>query len=461
MRAKPLLASTLALLLALGSRESTAQDAALQTVPDVSEVPGPRTAPTDAAPPTLGPVDPSQPLPPGHVPVPNNDPHGGETIHRARLPESYARESPELPPGVVLVRVVDAQGTPQPEVVLRVGGIREGEVVAAQEIRTGLDGTARIERMVHDGTMAYRISTEHHGARFAAPPFQLPLHHGYEVQIVRHKVTDSPRGVLLWEARAEVRFKDDRAVVVMRFKVVNLTAMSLGTEAARPMAFVPPEGLRFPLPASYTAFVAQPSMGDQRLTEENGAAVFRGSVPPTTSEPLDVVYQFQVKLEGGDVALSLPLPLPVVAAAVITEAPPGLTLSVDGMPAPELRESEGQRVLLTGIERRPNDPPLPVLNLRLGGIPAAAGPARLLASVGASVLVLGALYRAFARRQQAMARRPRAAVERERDQLLDEMRTLTKLHHEGEVGPQTYARRRRELATTLAMLLKELDEAPA
>lgn len=446
------LARALALSLALAARTAAAQDAA--------------APPADASTTAPGPVDPTQPLPPGHVPVDSadphgGDPHGGDNIHRARLPESYARESAELPPGVVVVRVVDARGTPQPEVMVRVGAMREGEVAGAQEVRTGLDGTARIERMATDGTMAYRLSTERNGARFGAPPFQLPLEHGYEVQLVRHEVTDQPRGVLLWEARAEVRFKDDRAVFVLRFKLVNLSAMALGDGAAQPVAFVPPAGIRFPLPSSYTAFVTQPSMGDQRLAEEGGAAVFRGSVPPTTTEPLEIVYQFQVKLEGGDVALSLPMPLPVVSATVITEAPPGLTLAVDGMPTPEARQSEGQRVLLTGLERRPNDPQLTSLNVRLGGIPAAAGPARLAATAGAGAIVLGALGYALSRRRQAAAKRPRAAVASDRDRLLAEMRELAALHREGEVGPQTFARRRRELATALALLLKELDEAAA
>lgn len=440
----------LALALALRASLAAAQDA------------GASDAPVEASAP--GPVDPSQPLPPGHVPVGDphgGDPHGGDSLQRARLPESFARESVELPPGVVVARVIDARGNPQPDVVIRVGAMREGEVAGAQEIRTGPDGVARIERMVTNGTMAYRFSTEHRGARFGAPPFQLPLEHGYEVQLVRHEVTDSPRGVLLWDARAELRFKDDRAVAVMRFRVVNLSAMSLGAQGAEPTTFVPPAGLRFPLPATFTAFVTQPSMSDQRLTEEGGAAVFRGSIPPTTAEPMEVVYQFQVKLDGGDVALHLPLPLPVVSSTVITEAPPGLTLAVDGMPAAEARQSEGQRVLLTGIERRPNDPPLAALDIRLGGIPAAAGPARLAASVAAGAIVLGALGVAVSRRRQAAARRPRAETERERDRVLDEMRELTRLHAEGEIGPQTFSRRRRELAIALATLLKELDEAAA
>ena len=99
--------------------------------------------------------------------------------------------------------------------------------------------------------------------------------------------------------------------------------------------------------------------------------------------------------------------------------------------------------------------------VRLGGIPAAAGPARLAASAGAGAIVLGALGYAFSRRRQASEKRARAAVEADRDRLLAEMRELSALHRDGEVGPQTFARRRRELATALALLLKELDEAAA
>jgi hypothetical protein len=197
-------------------------------------------------------------------------------------------------------------------------------------------------------------------------------------------------------------------------------------------------------------------MSDQRLTEENGAAVLRGSIPPTTREPIDVVFQYQVKLTGGDVDLRMALPLPVVSASVVTEAPPGLTLTVDGMPSAEVREAEGQRVLITGLERRPDDPQLSALSVRLGGIPRAAGPARLFATITAAVVALGALAQALTRRRGATTR-PREEVLAERDRVLGEMSELTRARTTGEVGPQTYARRRRELALWLAGLLKELD----
>jgi hypothetical protein len=444
--------AALLLVLALGlyAPSALAQDAAVEN-------------PHVVAP---GPVDPNAPMPPGHPPIDGqgdlpqgDDPHGGNAPHRPHLPESFATEAPELPSGVLVVRVVDARGTPIPDVNVRIGAMREGEAAGAQEVRTGPDGTARVERLDTEG-VAYRLSTEYRGARFGAPPFQIAPGVGYQVQIVRHEVTNSPRGVLLWEARAEVRFKDDRAVIVVRLKIVNLTGMALGGAEAHPTAFVPPEGLRFTIPDGHTAFVTEPSMSDVRLTEEGNTVVLRGSIPPTASEPVDVVFQYQMKLKGGDIDLAMALPLSVVAATVVAEAPPGLTLSVAGMPPAEVREGEGDRILITGVERRPDDPPITALSLHLGGIPRAAGPWRTVASVVSALMVLLAIGYGLSRGRIARAGRTRAELEAERDRVLAEMASLKRLRDEGEVGPMTFDRRRRELALWLASLLKELD-APA
>lgn len=447
----------LALALSTFASGAFAQDAG---VPPAAPDPHAQTAPSP------GPVDPNAPLPPGHPPMNGGgdangggDPHGG-SIRRAQLPESAASEDPSLPRGVMVVRMIDPRGNPVPDASVRVGSMREGESAGAQEIRTGPDGVARIEGLSTDGSVAYRVSAEHEGARFGAPPFQMGAA-GYRVQLVRFDVSHTPRAMLLWDTRAEIRFKDDRAVVVVRAKLVNLTALSLGESAAQPVTFVPTDGLRFTLPQPHTAFVTQPSMSDVHLTEEGNAAVFRGSVPPTTGEPTDVVFQYQVKLEGGDVDLAMGLPLPVVSASVVTEAPPGLTLSVAGMPAPETREVEGQRILITGLERRPDDPPLSELRVHLGGIPRASGPLREGAAALATLITLGAVGYGLSRRRAMGEKRSRTELEAERARVLDEMTELARLRDAGEVGPVTYERRRRELSLWLASLLKELDAAPA
>jgi hypothetical protein len=151
------------------------------------------------------------------------------------------------------------------------------------------------------------------------------------------------------------------------------------------------------------------------------------------------------------------LPLPVVSATVASEAPHGLTLTVSGMPAAQLHERNGDRILVTGVERRPTDPAVESVRVTLGGIPRAAGPAREAAAVAAGALVLAALGMSLGRGRRGRAR-SLASLDAERDRVLAEAEELARQKAAGEVGPVSYARRRRELAVWLASLLKERDE---
>ena len=409
-----------------------------------------------------GPVDPTQPLPPGHPAMGGGDPHMGggvdPAVRRASLPQSFAEESAGVPEGTIIVRVVDTQGAPVEGAPVRLGAMREGERDAPREARTDRDGMAMFQGLTRGGNIAYRASTELDGAKFGALPFQLGSSAGYRVQLVRYDVEHEGRGVLLWDSRTEMRFRDDRLMVVQRLRLANLSALALGDQQPVPRAYVPRDGMRFELPHGYTAFTSQPSMNDLRLTTEGDVAVLRGSIPPTLSEPIEVVFQFQMKLSGGDVALRLGMPIPVVNALIAVEAPRGLTLNVDGMPPAEARESNGEKILLTGLSRQPSDAPLRAIAIHLNGIPSPAGPARPIATGATALLVLGGLFTALRRGNTTTGKRTRADIEAERDRALAEGAELARRHATGDVGPETYARRRRELTVWLSTLLKELDE---
>lgn len=437
--------------LALAATPAWAQDAAV-VAPD----PPARTAP--------GPVDPNRPLPPGHPPTdgsaaPQLGGGGDPTVRRASLPQSFSEEDSNIPEGTIIVRVIDVQGAPVEGAPVRLGAMREGERDAPREARTGRDGLARFEGLATGGNIAYRASTELDGAKFGAVPFQLGSRTGQRVQLVRFEVEHEGRGVLLWDARTEMRFRDDRLTVVQRLRIANLSGLALGDEQPVPRAYVPRDGMRFQLPAGYTAFTSQPTMSDVRMTTEGDVAILRGSIPPTLNEPIEVVFQFQVKLSGGDVSLRLGMPVPVVNALVAVEAPPALTMIVDGMPTPETRESNGDRILLTGVSRQPNDAPLRAISIQLHGIPSPAGPARPIATGAVALLIVGGLFTALRRGNTTSGKRPRASIEAERDRALAEGAELARRHKDGDVGPVTYARRRRELTVWLSTLLKELDEA--
>jgi hypothetical protein len=110
------------------------------------------------------------------------------------------------------------------------------------------------------------------------------------------------------------------------------------------------------------------------------------------------------------------------------------------------------------MERRPSDAPMETVRIRLGGIPRAAGPMRTAAAGAAGALVLASLFLAIGRARKGGARRTAAEVDAERDRVLAEVEELARLKESGEVGPKTYARRRRELALWLASLLKERED---
>jgi hypothetical protein len=458
--------STIALALALGALLAAGPALAQVDGADASAPPLPaghpplETAPTNAGPLPAGhpPLDdhaPSQPGAPGICSMPG--------FRQVPIPESFANEAADLPAGVVLVRVVDAQGAPIPNATVRMGSLREGERQEAVELPTRWDGVAQFEHVETGSNVSYRASVDYNGARSASAPFQLPTNAGYRVQLVRFDTDADARAVLIAEARVEISFSDDRLVVVERVNIVNFSNMSLSGQAPHPVAFVPQGGLRFRIPPGVNGFrVDEQSMGDQHVTEENGMAVMRGSIPPTGAQgSIPIVFQYRAKITGSEMSLDLSMPLPVLRATVVAQAPEGMRLDVEGMAPSEQRMHQGQRVLITGRERmRRDEPPIDTIAVQLSNIPASAGPERALSAVLAgfialSAVVVGATHR---KRNGGRATRDAAALESERMRWLAEATALHRAHERGEVGAETFARRKREIAFALASVLQRLAQ---
>jgi hypothetical protein len=96
-----------------------------------------------------GPVDPTQPLPPGHPAMGSDDPHLGggadPAVRRASLPQSFAEEATNVPEGTIVVRVVNTQGAPVEGAPVRLGAMREGERDAPRE-RGRVRGSCDVRR---------------------------------------------------------------------------------------------------------------------------------------------------------------------------------------------------------------------------------------------------------------------------------------------------------------------------
>ncbi len=407
--------------------------------------------------------------------APGEDPVA-QRVRRAQLPQPFAQESASLPPGTIVVRVLDAQGQVVPDCVVRVGSMREGERGEPVERRTGPDGLARFEGLERSSRVAYRVSTEFRGAKFAADPFQLPPSQGFEVQLVRLDVSNERSSILVTEARAEIGFQDDRIVLVQRFSIVNISQLGLDGNP-HPFTFVPSEPLEFTLPPGSSAFrVDEQGMGmtDLRAEERDGRVRVSGSISPTDPRnPLHLVWQSRVKFTGADVPIELLFPdLPVLAATVVAQAPQGMSLEVEGMPAAEERSNNGQRILITGRQRASrSDPAISGLRIRLRNIPATHGPERDASAAIASLIALASVVSGVRRaRSTAKTRKDQQRVRKdddlqaERERIVAEIRTVAREHARGEVGPETFKRLRHDLSAQLAAVdraLAGLDAPPS
>jgi hypothetical protein len=245
---------------------------------------------------------------------------------------------------------------------------------------------------------------------------------------------------------------------------VNFSNMSLNGAPPQPQAFVPTNGLRFGLPAGQTAFRDDPSMGDQHITEEGNTAVLRGSIPPTgANETIDLAFQYRVRFDDTNAAFEVTLPVPVLRAVVGSQAAQGMRLVVEGMPPAEERTFNGQRMLVTGRERASReDTGLDRIQIRLENIPSPAGPERSAAALAALALALGSVaygVRGGRDKRRGTPSRPLPVLESERSRLLETAATLARDHAAGDIGPETFGRRQRELSIALASVLKEIASA--
>lgn len=470
-----------ALLLALvaAPRGASAQDASagaggLNATPDASAANnGGALASDGGAPPGDGGASATEGD--GGANAQNEDPMTAR-IRRAQVPQGFASEAIELPAGTILVRVLDARGQVVPDCVVRVGSMRDGERGEPVERRTGADGLARFEGLERGSRVAYRVSTENLGAKFAADPFQLPMDHGYQVQLVRLDVRNEPGAILVTEARAEIGFQDDRIVLVQRFNLVNISTLGLDGDP-RPYTFVPSQPLEFTLPPGASAFrTDEQGMGmtDLRAEERDGRVRVTGSIAPTDPRnPVRLVWQSRVKFDGSDVPIELRFPeLSVLAATIVTQAPAGMTLEVEGMPPAEERSANGQRILITGRQRESrSDRNIDGFRIRLRNIPKTHGAERDVTAAMAVVIALGSVGAGVRRAKSTRKVRDAQRKERrdedlrgERERIVQKIRDLARDHAAGEVGPETYRRSRHELASALAAvdrLLAGLDAPPS
>jgi hypothetical protein len=311
-------------------------------------------------------------------------------------------------------------------------------------------GTVRFDGLESGSGVAYRVTVPWasmgggEGATYAAPPFQLDLHHGQRVKIHVFPVTNRISEAMLgMDGIVYMELRDDVIQFDELFRIYNLGAIT----------WVPSDVV-IKLPPGAKGFTAQKEMSDAGWDEAPGGAKLRGTFGPGQHE---THFRYQIPYSGEQaVDFTTSLPPHVARMRVMAEASKGMTLQVADFPAAiSDRNQTGQRILLTERQIRAGESPPSQLRVTLDNIPT-EGPAKWVTTGVAIATVLLGLFLAIEQTKTKSKGQTQLAdedAERARSRLVTEIAQLDKARAAGDVGPKAYDRIRSVLIDALARLM--------
>lgn len=381
-------------------------------------------------------------------PVAGHDPHAGVAGAPPveRLPMNSAVESPELRAGTIRVRVLDGEDRPVSQARVQLG------VMQGMGGRTTIDGTTDNAGIAMFGGLAvgdgqaYRVNVLHEGAKYSSNPFRLPPTQGYDVMVRRLATTRELNEVVLYIGATSIELHDERLKIVQQARLVNVGART----------YVFPEGGQvIELPSGFLAFQAQESMTDQHVTAIEGKGLrIEGSLAPGQAT---LTWGFDLPRDGTEATFSIPIPWRTYAYRVLADAAQGMTLEVEGMPAPQLVEQEGHRLLVTEVQAQPDQPMLSRVTVHMAGIPG-PGMSRWVA-LGLGLIALLAGFGVALQKADDTAT-VAGDTDRKRE-LAAAIAQLDAERSKGEVGPEFHRDERARLIDELAAALRDESQKPA
>jgi hypothetical protein len=356
-------------------------------------------------------------------------------------PEDTEVPDATLAPGTIIVDLRDADDRPiRGETVtlgMLINSIAKGDSRKHQQIVTDDSGRGVFAGLDTASNIAYRVSCGYQGGAFAASPFQLQQAKAMHVTLHVYPVARDIRDArVVCETTLATEVRDERIMVEEVINVYNV-----GRNAWQP------DGATIALPESYTAFSTQASMSDQGVDESSGSAKLRGTFPPGRHT---VDFRWQLPWSGDkDVDFDVGLPPHAAIVRVMMPAAVGIKLAPVGFPPPEVRQDgQGQSFLVTERRVRPDEGRLASVTIGIHDIPVAGGGRTVATGLAAGGVAVGLLL-ATSRRRRRGAQEPSGT----RETLLEELAELEHARADGDVGPQTYERARRELIDSLARVL--------
>jgi hypothetical protein len=384
----------------------------------------------------------AQPMPAGHPAV------GGAAAPTGPEQDAVVA-APQLPPGTIQLKLVDAQGRPLAGADVSLGinfnKISEGEQRTEQRAKTNAEGLATFSGLTPSSDFSYRLTTKSGPAQYASDPIQLKpdmgmqaLLHVYPVTRNIEEASVGSRGFIYVETR------DDVFQFEVLFRVFNMGSVTWV-----------PEGTLLTLPAGFKAFKAGEAMTDVRFEEEPGrGARLAGTFSPGQH---NVSFRFQLpRDEESSAAFRFGLLPHTAEIRFIAEAAPTMQLDIEGFEKPQTDVNQnGQRVVVTRHVAQRGQPTLKSFDVVLSGIPTPGSGRWIAVLIAAAMAALGvAAFRGKLGQETQQDLQERDA-DRAQKVLLDELVELTRAKRDARIGPSTFETARRTLVEALARIVSQ------
>ncbi|WP_437588966.1 carboxypeptidase-like regulatory domain-containing protein [Sorangium sp. So ce1000] len=402
-------------------------------------------------------------LPSGHPPV-GKPPAGNAASRRASeqltgmfdAPEDTVQEDTGLPPGVLVLTVLDPDGTPVPRISVDIdvlqSSVAKGDSRQRMSRETDDAGTLRLENLTIGSGTSYGISVTRDGGTFSLPHFGLNAEAGKRAALHVYDATPELNRLLVGtQGIVYLQLRQDSIAVEQLFQVYNLGRI----------AWLPDE--TFALPRDYKAFNKSEGMDEEmRFDEVKGTGVaLRGTVSPGRHEGQ---FRWQVPLQEQErQTIRIELPPRMAQVRVMAEASKSMTLNVAGFPAAQRTQNrDGKKILITEMQGTRTDGGMKFIEITLGGLPT-PGAGRWIALVlaGATVIAGAALNLVRRREDRGPDDEERRELIEARNALLDEFVELERARKRGDVGPKTYDRVRAALLDALARIVAMIEARQA
>lgn len=388
------------------------------------------------------------------------NPHGGGAAgaHGGGMggyqpPDDVVSPSVDIPPGTVVVRIVDAEDKPVPNVDVTLDvlhqSVAQGDKRETLRATTSEEGFAKFDELKVGTGHAYTARASHQGGEFFSQSFGL-TQEGGGVAVILHvfQVATQLADTMVFtpDARVFLSLKED--VIVVQFEAL-LANPSPTAWLADHLLVMPPE---------LKAFTGEEDAVPAVIGAEGGVRI-RGTVRPGGAV---IRFRFHVPHhDEPDVSLPLSLPPRTTRVMVAAEASKKMGLSAEGFPTQAERVKDRGRTLLR-IQKQwsPQDGErfLDKVNVNLTGLPT-KGMVPWFAAITAVGTAGGAVAYMLGARKKAgpLASDTREDLLEAKETMLQELTMLERAYRSGEVGPRAYDRLRKAMLDALARILDRLE----